>query len=79
MGNRPRIQNSSKPNNTKQPQSNKVQALTDIEVTCDEEVLFSCKQNDIIPFIDVVYEKDGTGYFLFDGDIKIQLIAFKKL
>ena len=79
MGNRPRINNSSKAPTSKQPQTNKVQALSDVEVVCDGEVLFSCKQNDVIPFVDIVYENDGTGYFLFDGDIKIKLIAFKRL
>ena len=79
MGNRPRINNAPKALSPKRPQTNKVQALSDVEVVCDGEVLFSCKQNDILLFVDVVYENDGTGYCLFDGDVKIQLKAFKRL
>jgi hypothetical protein len=80
MGKRPRIPYVPKPktNFTKVPQhSNKAQALSDIEVKCENKILFSCKEDDVIAFKDIIYKENGEGYLVLDNDIEIKLFAFK--
>ena len=51
--------------------------LTDIEIWSGDKLFFTYKKGDYIKFKEVVYDKDGKGFLVIDGEFRLPLINFE--
>lgn len=52
-------------------------AQSDVEVSLDSEIVFSCKKGDTVKFKEIKYDEKGNGHLVIKDGVEVMLSAFK--